>query len=101
MYFSATARVTFGVFVVVDFHPRGASGLFVAGDAWVDEVRGDVPDERAAAGPIHRRAVERGPQRLAQVDVLERTDLVVDADLVVPAARRELELSPCVFRRLP
>ncbi len=86
MYLSATAMSPSGMFVVVDLRTGEATRLFEARDFRVDEVGHHVRDEFAAARLVHRDAVERRPEGLAQVDVGERAMLVVDGDVVVAGA---------------
>ncbi len=83
------------VFVVVDLRARIPAGFFEAGDAVPEEVRHHVGDGLAAAQPVERFAIGRRPQRLAQVDVLERAVAVVDRDVAVSraAAGRDRELA--------
>src|SRR5579859_2310389 len=99
MYFSAI-RIPFGVLVEVELfalRPFEAAGLFEAGDRRVDEVGHHVRDERPTARAVHRRAVERGPYGLAQVDVREHAVRVVEADVVATRTGRDLELALVVF----
>ena len=93
-------HVAFGVFVEVELRaawPGQAPGFFEAGDCGIEEVAGDVRDERSATRGIQGRSVQRGPQRLAEIDVRERPCGVVQRDVVAASARRDLELRRLSF----
>src|SRR5918996_1743818 len=64
------------------------AGLLEAGLPRRDEVRRDVADQRAAERLAKRVAVERGHDRLAHVDVVERLDVRLERDVAVAAGRR-------------
>ena len=83
--------------VVVHLWAGGAAGLREALVTGIEEVGHRRRDERAAASLDDRLAIERCPQRFAEVDVLEGPVLVVDGDVVIAAPGGERDLRRIVL----